>query len=63
MATSVTVVIDGKSVNVTGKAARIILLIIDSLALINSQYASGVIQLHIGAEEHVKAKYELSPAD
>lgn len=62
MATSVTVTIDGKPINVTGAAAKVILFIIESMALINSRNASGVIQLHIGgAEENVKAKYEISP--
>jgi hypothetical protein len=58
----ISVTVDGKTIQLNGAAAKAVLVILDSMPLFNSKYASGVIQLHIGgAEENVKAKFDLSP--
>lgn len=57
----VSVTVEGKTINLVGSAAGAVLLILDMTRLLESKRASGVIELHLGAGEDVKAKFNLSP--
>ncbi len=58
----ITVTINGKTFNATGKVARTVLWVIRQASLINDCESSGTITLHLGTGENdVKPKYEIVP--
>lgn len=59
----VAVTVEGRTINLVGSAANAVLLILDMNRLLESKRASGIIELHIGANDDVKAKFQLSPTE